>query len=259
MPSRVEQIELSGDWNGFDGIFGGYVIAVLGHACQIEGYTILSLGVDFSGAVRAGNAELLIDIRHAGKTTASVEVALVQGHRRASAVGKLARAGVGDDDTPVENLSAILRPEGLRNFDPPYGPMPYGACVSMRLAEPDAHGSGRTMAFWLKLDESRAQVAALDAFGRAAVLLDAVPPGLFFDTPAPDFVPTIDLTMHLPPRPAVSDDGWYLARRTTPWAADGFCMEDISLCTSAGGLVAVARQDRRVVWADSTNGRAPGG
>ncbi|WP_196222622.1 thioesterase family protein [Micromonospora sp. CP22] len=244
MADRAHFVE---EWRGFDGVFGGRVIAALGEAAQcIPGFEVLSLAVEFSGSVGLGDADLLVSPRHQGGRTACVEVSLLQGRPRARAVAKLARVRGAEIPSAPIDLAGILTPEQTPRYDPPYRDQPWSRLLELRLI-PDT-GAGRATRAWMRLNEPARPVATLDALGRAAVLIDAVPPGLFLSPRVPAFVPTIDFTLHLRPQPPAPRDGWYLVVSSTVWARDDFCMEDTSLYTSMGEMVAQARQNRRVVW-----------
>ena len=243
----ADRVHFTDDWRGIDGVFGGRVIAALGEAAQfIPGFDVLSLAVEFMGSVSLGDAELAVSVRHQGARTASVEVDLIQGHPRAHAVAKLARVrGAEILSTPVD-LTCVPSAADVPLYEPPYRDQPWTRLLELRLL---SHlGGARTTRAWARFDDEAPPVVELNALGRAAVLIDAVPPGLFFGQRAPAFVPTIDFTLYVRPQPPASPDGWYLLESSTVWARDDFCMEDIALYTSTGEIVAQARQNRRVVW-----------
>ncbi|PZM94645.1 MAG: hypothetical protein DIU79_09225 [Actinobacteria bacterium] len=244
----ADRVRFTEEWRGLGGIFGGRVIAALGEAAQaVPGFDVLSLAVEFSGSVGLGEAEVAVSVRHKGSRTASVETELIQGHPRARAVAKLARVQGEEILSAPLDVAGIPAPADLARFEPPYRDQPWTRLVELRLLpRPEGAVTTRT---WARLAEESPAVAELDAVGRAAVLIDAMPPALFFGQRQAAFVPTIDFTLYLRPKAPASPDGWYLLESSIVWARDDFCMEDISLFTSAGEIVAQARQNRRVVWA----------
>lgn len=236
-------------WRGFDGMFGGYVVARLAERAQcVEGFDLLSLAVEFTGSVRPGSADLQVDPRHRGTRTASVEVSVRQGHQRASAVAKLAKVSASHRDRPDLDMGELPAVGELTVHAPVYGDLPYTQFTELRMISHERVRGQPTTQAWVRLDETAAEVAALDRAGMAAVLIDAVPPSLFFAQPAPAYVPTIDFGLHLRPRSSFPEDGWFYAVASTVWATDDFCMEDTSLYTSTGAMVGQARQNRRIIW-----------
>lgn len=243
----TDRVRFGEDWRGFDGVFGGRVIAALGEAAQcIPDFEVLSLAVEFSGSVRLGDADLLVSPRHRDGRTGCVEVSLLQDHPRARAVAKLARVRGAEIHGTSVDLAGVPAPEDLPPYDPPYRDQPWSRLFDLRLVP--ARRPGTPTLIWMRLDERAQAAVELDALGRTAALIDAVPPGLFLSQRVPAFVPTIDFSLYLRPKPPVSRDGWYLAVSSTVWARDDFCMDDVSLYTSDGESIAHARQNRRVVW-----------
>lgn len=243
----ADRVRFAPEWEGINGVFSGRVLAALATAAQVvPGFHVLSLAAEFSGSVAPGEADLTVSIRHKGARTASVEVELVQGHPRVRAVAKLARVQGAEIPSEPIDLSGLPAPADVPVFDPPYRDRAWTQLMELRLLP--ERGGRVTNRAWARLAEDAPAVAELDALSRAAVLLDAMPPGLLFRERPAAYVPTIDFTLYLRPQAPVSPDGWYLLESWTVWAREDFCLEDVSLFTSTGEIVAQARQNRRVAW-----------
>lgn len=236
-------------WRAYDGIFGGYVIAMLvqSGAC-VEGYDPLSVSVQFMGAVRAGESEIQVDVVHKGAATAVVDLELFQGHRRASASVKLGR---GPAERIIEqrlHLDGLERPEQIAPVQMPYGRFEYDRHFDVRLIlESTPPQTERTRA-WIRLATDKRGVGDIGRWALAALFLDALPPGLFFVPEAPVFVPTIDFTAHFAPPITWETGDWMFLTQHTRWATHDFCLEEAALYTVDGLLVAQGRQTRHVRW-----------
>lgn len=239
-------------WAGFAGVFGGRVIAELGAAAhraddpRLAEMALVSLVAEFHAAVDAGPGAVEVDVVHAGKASASVSSRIVQGRLRASAKAKLVRT-TERSQYPVRSLEDLRRPELIAEFETPYPAMAYSDLVQIRLIDHRSLAGLPSTRCWVRLDDATRAVGELDAVGRAAVLLDVVPPGPFFVEPRPSFVPTIDFALHCAPAAPASPDGWYYTEASTMWQTSDFCAESTTLWTSAGDFVARGTQNRRVV------------
>jgi acyl-CoA thioesterase len=135
----------------------------------------------------------------------------------------------------------------------PYGPYPYEDFLTTRLI-PDPEVPWRErMRGWVRMDSDAA--AALSPCAVACVLLDTLPPGLFFDQPVPVFVPTVDFTAHFTPAVSWRTDAWVHLVAETRWATRDFCLDQAVLRTADGRLVAQAVQTRRVLWPEGSGPR----
>ncbi len=236
------------EWEAFEGIFGGAVIASLVAAARVEGYAPLSISVHFMGAVRLGEFQLRTVTVHEGTLTASLEIELIQKYRRVAAAVKMGRTPGSRVSEQRLDLSAEPRPEAVTPVQMPYGPYPYERHFDTRLI-PDRGTSWTERArAWVRVDG--AANADLGPYELACLFLDALPPGLFFGELRPAFVPTVDFTAHFAPGVCAVADEWMYVSRDTYWATRDFCLEGASLHTSAGQVVAHATQTRRVRWLD---------
>ncbi len=242
----MANVKLHRSWRTAEGIFGGYVVARALQAAVVDGFEPLSISVQFLGGVQPGECDLRVDTVHQGATTAVLNVDVVQEHRRAAGVVKLGR---GAGDRIVDELKAMAdlpRPEELPRGTLPYGPFPYEQHLETRLLpDPPQTRCVRTRG-WVRIRAATA--SKLPAPAAACVILDTLPPGLFFEIPAPAFVPTIDFTAHFAPHIEWGAGDWAFVVQNTRWATRDFCVEDASLYRRDGRLLAEARQARRVRW-----------
>src|SRR5690625_351843 len=99
----------------------------------------------------------------------------------------------------------------------------------------------------LRRDETRRDAPELGRFGIFAVLLDAQPPGLFFSSEPPQYVPTVEFSVHFTLAPAPARHSWYVVEQKTVWASYHYCVEESTVHDARGLLHAQARQTRRVM------------
>ena len=108
----------------------------------------------------------------------------------------------------------------------------------------------------LTSQKTYAVLAAMQAGDAVAcALMDALLPVLFAATPRPVFVPTIEFTVHFSPLIDKVHDGWLLGRNRLEWASEHYCVEDATLTTASGELLAQQRQIRWIQWTDEEQPR----
>lgn len=236
-------------WRGLHGIYGGYVLArVVEEAQVIPGFSPLSVGIQFMGAIYDEQAEWHVEVQHTGRYTASVNLAILQPHTKVVAAVKLGR---GSDqrilDFPID-MSTRPHPDSLERFHFPTGPIEYESFIDQRLVHSPVESRRQRTEAWVKLDESVQQAPELGPFGIAAVFLDVQPPGLFFTEQPPIFVPSVNFTLHFAPNANVQRHDWMFLSQETVWATRDFSVEESQLYTKDGHIVAQLRQTRRVLW-----------
>lgn len=236
-------------WRGYDGIYGGYVLArVVEETRIVEGFSPLSVSIQFMGSVRDIESEWEVDLLHRGSSSAAVSVGLRQGHLRLTALGKLgAETTERIIDHPVD-LSHLPAPESLQQHRFKHAEMKYQSFLDHRLIPASKEQRQVQTEAWVRFDESTYEAPELGHFGICAILLDAQPPGLFFASRSPVFVPTIDFTIHFAPGVIPDRHAWYYIQQRTVWATAEFCVEESRLHDNQGAFVAQVRQTRRVVW-----------
>ncbi|WP_111719554.1 acyl-CoA thioesterase II [Homoserinimonas sp. OAct 916] len=243
-------------WHGYDGIYGGYVLARVIESVQVvDGFIPLSVSIQFTGAVRDVTGRWRVEVLHEGVSTAAVNVELVQGHSRLTAFGKLGR-GMTERvlDFPVD-IGHLPDPMSLARYNFAYGEMRYESFLDHRLIPAADDVRRQRTEAWIRFDETSQQAPELGQYGLAAIFLDAQPPGMFYREERPAFVPTIDFTIHFAPGVRFDRHAWHFVTQSTMWATREFCVEESRLYDRHGVFIAQVRQTRRVVWANSDSGQ----
>lgn len=237
------------DWKGKEGLFGGKVVAMLADAVssppEVTGFALASLWAEFSGSVVPGPVEATVEVLHAGRSTATVRAALVQdGRSRASATAKLVVSG-GRLSTGGRHLPPGPGPDEIDDLDAPWGRLDYDVKLQIKVVEQGVVDGVLTTRAWLRVRTGHG--ADLGPGGVEAVLLDLLPPGLFFTDEVPAFVPTVDFALQLNPSAGATEGEWYWGEMRTEWADDEFCAETGEIRRADGTFVARGTQTRRIV------------
>ncbi|MDV6273053.1 thioesterase family protein [Rhodococcus erythropolis] len=180
--------------------------------------------------------------RHSGRTCRGTNAA--SGRRRV-------RSGTpGSHRAPGPPCPSGADPSTLPPLEIPVDFVPFAQHLDIRpinSARPFAGGDSPEFDVWIRL------LSDLDftAQERAAVLLDALPPGLFATLTMPMAIPTIEFTAHFVPEHIAAlpqpPSQWYRLRHGTVWATDTLCVDESELFDSTGRLAARARQLRRIL------------
>lgn len=244
-------VTFSEDWVGVRGVFGGRVIAaVLEHAAalpDLDGLEVGSVHVEFTGGALPGEASLVDAVVHRGRSTATVEVTCSQEQdgkvRRVvgSSTKFVARAGA--PTLAPHRLPEVPAPDDLLEFDPPWGALSYDLKFDVRFVSHALEDGVPTTRAWLRARPG----TGLGRLGTVAALLDVLPPGLFMREPLPQFVPTVDFSMHVDALAVPEEGEWVLGVMRTEWADEAFCLETSTLHRADGRYVARGTQNRRVV------------
>jgi acyl-CoA thioesterase len=243
--------EIDGDYGFAEAINGGYLMAVLLRAA-VEASPHrhpVATSACFLRVARPGPAEILIEPRKAGRTTAATRVTLVQ------------------DDLPVVDaqvstgtLDAAAAPVWS---GPPPSDMPaIGDCL---VFEPRSETRGFADQVDMRFDPAtmgwldgqpageprmRAYFRAREPYPPDAYLLalavDALPP-VVLNTGAAGWAPTVQLTWHMRAVPA---PGWLAIHGSGRLVSDGWFDEEVEVWDATGRLVAQSRQLARVGRAD---------
>lgn len=239
------RVDFGPEWLGMEAVFGGSVLAAVVDTATLDGLHPQSLNAAFVSSVHPGRAEISTEVLHRGRSTASMRLALVQGDRlRVHASASLVprdRELVWD---PPTDPGPWGDPEASPPLVPRHRPLPYAEHLDLRRVGQDTLEDGATA--WVRMRESD----GLGPHGRAALLLDVLPPGLFAREPAPGFVPSIDFSVHFSPRAALAIDpgAWFLVNNRTVWSAVDYCVDQSVLHDRDGHLLAQVRQGRAVRW-----------
>jgi acyl-CoA thioesterase len=125
-------------------------------------------------------------------------------------------------------------------------PVPFTDHLEIRLASehrPLGGGTEPELLAWMRFRDGR----PLDA-DAVVLLTDALPPALFATWTSMRPVPSAELTVHLTDAldTAALADPWALVRIRTEHAGSGWAIDDSTLWTPDGDLVATGRRSRRV-------------
>lgn len=246
-------IALDATWTAFHGLQGGLVVAWLleeaATAVEPSGHVPVTISAHFLRPVEPAPADVAVDVVRSGRRTSSLGVALRQdGVLRAHAIVVGGPPGAASTWDEVRDLSGLPAPQDVDELVPPRAFVPFGQHLEIRPVGgvlPGAGGPVPVYEAWIRLRDPSV-AAQLGARGSAAVLLDAMPPGLFGLWTDVRPVPTAELSAHLAPGLDEADDWWHVTHRTT-WAGDGACVDETELRLPDGRLAAQARQHRLVL------------
>ena len=252
-------IPVDGSWRGSGGLHGGRVPAwLLEAAATSAAMRPAALTVSFLRPVDASiPVGFDVEAVHRGRTTETTVVRLSQGDRlRAQATVSSGTTGVGPEVWgPAADLSGRADPEALARFLPPPEVVEFAQHVDIRpltATVPGVEADEPQYEAWVRMVDPEV-AETLGPEGTAAVLLDAMPPGVFALWRQPRPVPTVELTIHFA-SPTSEPAAWHHVAHGTVWASPSACVDETELRSRAGRLVAVARQTRRIVG-DETSRR----
>lgn len=237
-------------WRAFHGLQGGLVLAwLLEGATSPGGLDPVAVSAHFLRAVDAAPAGLESDELGRGRSTGSTAVRLRQdGRLLAHAIISLGQPDKASTWAPARDLAGLPRPETVERFIPPMDFVPFGQHVDIRPVGGSLPGSGGDEPgydAWIRLRDDDV-MRTLGPWGTAAVLLDAMPPGLLGIWTEPRPVPTVELSAHFAPAIREESAWWHITHHTR-WGGDTTCVDETELHLPDGRLVAQARQHRRIV------------
>ncbi|PTR31079.1 acyl-CoA thioesterase [Rhodococcus sp. OK519] len=228
-------------WRAFDGIHGGLVLASMLRAAAVETDAVpVAATAHFNSPVRPGPIRTAVRSDTGGRTP-GVHVSIDDA---ATALVRLSRSTSPAAHAPT--VDADFDPDSLAVLDIPIDFVPFSQHLDIRpinAARPFAGGSDPEFDVWIRLRPT------LDVTGteRAAILLDALPPGLFATLTAPVSIPTVELTVHFAPGVHRPGGEWHRLRHRTVWWTSALCVDETELFTADGELAAQARQLRRIL------------
>jgi len=108
----------------------------------------------------------------------------------------------------------------------------------LALGEPPLSGVDEAdMTLWLRhTDEDASGMLALLAIG------DAPPPAVMSTFKQPARISSMNWSIEMLTDNPVTEDRWYLARHVSPQAADGYCVQDMTMWNSSGVPMMIGRQ-----------------
>jgi acyl-CoA thioesterase len=239
--------ELDGDYGIAAALNGGYLMAVLLRAAidASPHQHPVATSANFLRVARPGPAEISVEPRKTGRTTAAARVTLLQDGQ--PVVDAQVSTGTLDADAvaawSAERPVALPPLEGCLRFEPGEEQRGFADQVDMRF-DPTTMG-------WL--DGQPAGSPHMRAYFRTripyppdgfllALAVDALPP-VVLNTGAAGWAPTVELTWHMRAVPA---PGWLAVHGSGRLVSDGWFDEEVEVWDAAGRLVAQSRQLARL-------------
>lgn len=238
----------TGWWAGV-GPNGGYLNAILVHACEAEindaSRTCRSFTTHFLSRASEGPVELQVVTERSGRSLSSVRVSMTQqGRTIAIAIGAFSTGREGPSFSDVV-MPDVPRPEDV--VSPGYEPAIHDLAfpeMAKRYeqkwvlgARAFSGGDEARIGGWIRLPESQQVDGAV-----LAAFADAWMPAMFSRVSGPWGITTVDLTVHVRSLPPVDHDGWCFVLFHSTASLDGFCEEDGIIWASDGTLLAHTRQ-----------------
>lgn len=246
-------IGLDASWTAFHGLQGGLVVAWLLEEAVAggvpDGQVPTAVTAHFLRQVEPAPADVTVEAVRVGRRTSSLAVALRQdGVLRTHALVSCGPSAVSTTWSGAVDLFGLPAPADVDEFVPPRAFVPFGQHIEIRPVGGSLPGSGSAeLAYeaWIRIRDPRV-ADDLGGRGTAAVLLDAMPPGLFAGWTDARPVPTVELSAHLAPALGEPAQWWHITHRTA-WASDASCVDETELRHPDGQLAAQARQHRLVL------------
>lgn len=228
-------------WLGFGGVHGGLLLGSLAEAAAAElGAFPATVTAHMYAPVPPGEYDITVDVVRGGRSGSAV--AQIAGHT--TALVRTSREPIGTPTWATTRPPADVDPAGLPTLELPVDFVPFSRHLDIRpvnAARPFGGGDTPEFVVWIRLRDD----AGLGTEARAAVLLDALPPGLFAILTRPVLIPTIEMTAHFAPH---ADAGpWHYLRHRTVWSTADLAVDETELFTATGELAAQGRQLRRIV------------
>ena len=234
---------------GATGLHGGYVAAQALAAMRAElpvERTVRSLSTTFVEPTDDGPLVFKARVERSGRSTSITSYVAEQRNRvvlLGSASFDAELAGDVHDGTPMPEVIPVAEAEQVPT-DPQI--LPFTRHFELRAADGVVRfgtGTRAELTQWVRFRDDR----PLDAEA-VTILSDIVAPGLFASRWArvrP--TPSVELAVHYTDVVDRAERGWVLVREHTDHAAAGRAVDDCSVWTEDGRLLAVARQSRRVL------------
>ena len=244
----VTAVDLDGRWSGVDGMFGGHVFSTITDAAvAATGRRLATLSLCFLASVKPGAADIGVTPVHVGRRTTTARVELHQ-------EGRLRVHGVTEHATPAgrelhtRSIEVPERPATSRFALEGHLTLTFRQRLeTVLVAAPTIDG---TNGAWVRFREGPPSVGVHSPEGVLATLLDVSPPGLFSLDPKPWFVPTLSFSAHFGTVDDLDPTAWMYVTHATAWATEDLCVDESTVWTADGRLLAQGRQTRSVRWPD---------
>ena len=250
-PVVIDRRHIDDRWVGYQGLFGGFVAGLLVDAAIMGStYRMVSMSMNFVSGVALGDISIDIQQLHHGRSTQLSRVVLEQ-EGRACIYGSAEFV----QGLPEHLESPPLWTQAGKDVELPTDwldqgryTLPFDDLFEVRRTEPPK--VSKCSSTWARLHPDVEEPPGLhSAEALLAVFLDLPTPGLFGEQTPPAFIPTIDYTLHFPPRVEWDPSAWIRIVHCTAWATHSDCADDVQAWDESGRLVALARQTRSVRWA----------
>lgn len=240
--AAIHRTEFDTTWKSFDGIHGGLAVArMIRTAADATGAIPVAVTAHLDRPVPPGPAEILVDRTLGGRTISCLVTLTGSG----TALVRLAR-DVGPTTRSTLSVAPVPDdPSTLPRLEIPVDFVPFSQHLDIRpinAARPFAGGDSPEFDVWIRLLDD----LEFTTQERYAVLLDALPPGLFATLTRPVAIPTVEFSAHFAPT-SPTRSPWHRLRHRTVWATDSLCVDETELFTATGELAAQARQLRRIL------------
>jgi acyl-CoA thioesterase len=257
----VEAERVDDRWIGYQDLFGGFVAAVLVDAAIAESsYRLVSFSANFVSGVGLGDMVVNVDQLHRGRSTQLFRLTLRSNDR--VCIYASAEFVQGLPETEHRHNGWVQRQNPTPLPDSWLGQgrvtLPFDQLFEVRPVDPPrVSGSSST---WVRVHPDVSRPPGLNSHeALLTAMLDLPTPGLFGEPSPPVFIPTIDYTLHYPPRAEWDPSSWVHIVHSTAWTTHSDCADDVRAWDEHGNLVAIARQTRSVRWGDpSSDGNGVG-
>ena len=234
------------DWMQGRTTYGGLSAALcysIAREQRPEGMVLRSAQIGFVGPA-AGPVELTAEVLRQGKSACyvSAEVRAESGvaTRALFVFGSARQSHINFDNLPKP--PEVDGPDDVQKFFAAHGGRrpAFSENFNMRLAAGAAPMSGvdeADMSLWMRhKDENASGMLALLAIG------DAPPPAVMATFKEPARISSMNWSIEMLTSNPVTEDRWYLARHVSPQAADGYCVQDMTMWNSSGVPMMIGRQ-----------------
>lgn len=240
-------------WIGYQGLFGGFVAALLVDAAIAESsYRLVSFSANFVSGVGLADMVVSIDQLHRGRSTQLSRLTLLSNDRvRIYASAEFVQ-GLSETehrhDGWVQRSDSTPLPEAW--LDQGRATLPFDQLFEVRRVDPPRVSVSSST--WVRVHPDVKSAPGLESpEALLTAMLDLPTPGLFGEPEPPAFIPTIDYTLHYPPRVDWDPCSWVHIVHSTAWATHSDCADDVRAWDEHGRLIAMARQTRSVRWGGS--------
>ena len=239
-------------WMGYQGLFGGFVAALLVDAAISQSnYRLVSFSANFVSGVDRDDLTLTVDQLHGGRSTQLSRMTLLSdGRIRVYGSAEFVREGLDTHQRALWLQREPSVPLPDKWLDQGRMALPFDQLFDVRRIDPPR--LSRPSSTWVRPTPAIPSPPGLESpEALLTAMLDLPTPGLFGEPSPPAFIPTIDYTLHFPPRASWDASAWVRIVHSTAWATRSECADDVRAWDQQGNLIAVARQTRSIRWGEA--------